>query len=70
MEVIGAVEQVTGRHVAYRLVGRRPGDPPKLVAMVENAATLLGWKPQYVDIQSIISTAWNWHASQLEKQNP
>ena len=70
MEVIQAVEQVTGRHVTYRLVGRRPGDPSKLVAKVGTAATLLGWKPKYVDIQSIISTAWNWHASQLKYQNP
>lgn len=20
-----------------------------------------GWKPQYTDIENIISTAWNWH---------
>lgn len=70
MEVIHAVEQVTGRHVTYRLAGRRPGDPPKLVAKVGSAATLLGWKPQHTDIHSTISTAWNWHASQLKYQNP
>lgn len=20
-----------------------------------------GWKPQYTDLETIISTAWNWH---------
>ena len=67
MEVIQAVQQVTGRPVAYRLVGRRPGDPPVLVAKADQAYSLLGWKPDFGDIQKTISTAWNWHQSLLKK---
>jgi UDP-glucose-4-epimerase GalE len=69
MEVIQAVQLVTGIPVVYRTVGRRPGDPPALVAKAEKAASLLGWKPEFIDIQETISTAWNWHQSQWKKQN-
>jgi UDP-glucose-4-epimerase GalE len=67
MEVIQAVQQVTGKPVAYRTVGRRPGDPPALVAKADRAYSLLGWKPDFGDIQATISTAWNWHQSQSNK---
>ncbi len=69
MEVIRTVEQVTGKPVAYRTVGRRPGDPPALVAKADQAASLLGWKPDFIDIRETISTAWNWHQSQSKKQD-
>ena len=68
MEVIQAVQQVTGKSVAYRTVGRRPGDPPVLVAKADHAYSLLGWKPDFFDIQATISTAWNWHQSQSTKR--
>jgi UDP-arabinose 4-epimerase len=67
MEVIEAVRKVTGKTVAYRLVDRRPGDPPVLVAKPDYAYSLLGWKPGFGDIQETISTAWNWHQSQAKK---
>lgn len=64
MEVIRAVQLVTGKRVAYRIVGRRSGDPPALVAKTGLAHSLLGWKPDFCEIQETISTAWNWHQSQ------
>jgi UDP-glucose-4-epimerase GalE len=63
MDVIRAVQQVTGKSVAYRLSGRRPGDPPVLVAKPDLACSMLGWKPNFGGIQETISTAWNWHQS-------
>ena len=60
-EVIDAVERVTGRPVPKREVARRAGDPPELVADPSKANSLLGWKPQMSDIDSIIRTAWAWH---------
>lgn len=67
MEVIQAVQQVTGKSVAHRHVGRRPGDPPSLVAKADLAYSLLGWKPNFSDIQTTIETAWNWQQSQSKK---
>lgn len=40
--------------------GRRPA---QLVASSEKAKTILGWKPQYDDLETIIQSAWKWHES-------
>ncbi|MCI6190517.1 MAG: UDP-glucose 4-epimerase GalE, partial [Clostridium sp.] len=32
-----------------------------LIASSEKAMKELGWKPKYADVETIISTAWNWH---------
>lgn len=61
-EVIAAVEGVSGKKVPVREAGRREGDPPELVADARRAAELLGWKPQYADIRTIVSHAWKWAA--------
>jgi UDP-glucose-4-epimerase GalE len=60
-QVIGAVEKVTGRKVASRVVGRRAGDPPVLVADPAQAGRMLAWRPQCSDIVSIVGSAWKWH---------
>ena len=60
LEIIKAVERVTGRHVQYDIAPRRIGDPAKLVASADNAAAILGFKTQYSDVDTIIKTAWEW----------
>jgi UDP-glucose-4-epimerase GalE len=62
-EVIRAAEEVTGRKVPVKEGPRRAGDPPFLVAAADRARRGLGWQPQYVDLRSIVETAWNWHRS-------
>jgi UDP-glucose 4-epimerase len=59
LEVIQATERVTGRKIAYDIVPRRPGDPAVLVASNHLAQKILGWSPQYTDIDKIIQTTWN-----------
>jgi len=58
--VIAAVERVTGRPVRAREVGRRAGDPPALVADAGQASALLGWKPRYPDLETIVEHAVRW----------
>jgi UDP-arabinose 4-epimerase len=60
-EVIAAVERLGGRHVPTRAAPRRAGDPPALVADPGLAAELLGWQPQYSNLDTIIRTAFAWH---------
>jgi UDP-glucose 4-epimerase len=62
-EVIDACRRVTGHAIPERIGPRRPGDPPELVADSSKAQRVLGWRPQYVDIESIVETAWRWHSS-------
>jgi UDP-glucose 4-epimerase len=62
-EVIHTVEKITEKRVPTKEGPRRPGDPPALVASSEKIQLELGWRPRYVDLASIIETAWRWHSS-------
>ncbi|MHA7287333.1 UDP-glucose 4-epimerase GalE [Arthrobacter sp. MDT3-44] len=46
LELIRAFEDASGREIPYRIVGRRPGDVPCLVASPDRASSDLGWKAQ------------------------
>ena len=61
LEVVESVRRVTGREFTVTLTDRRPGDPAKLVGASSKAKTILGWKPKYEDIDTIVSHAWKWH---------
>lgn len=61
-EVIEAARRVTGLDIAFKIAPRRPGDPAVLVASSEKAQTVLGWKPGFYDIDTIVKTAWRWHS--------
>ncbi|HIK03432.1 MAG TPA: UDP-glucose 4-epimerase GalE [Trichormus sp. M33_DOE_039] len=60
-EVIAAAERVTGLTLSVVECDRRPGDPPSLIGSGEKARKILGWQPQYPDIQDIVTHAWKWH---------
>ena len=60
-QVIAAAQQVTGREIQVVERDRRPGDPPALVGSSDKARTILGWQPQYSDLNQILTHAWNWH---------
>jgi UDP-glucose 4-epimerase len=60
LEVIRAVEEVTGRKVPYVVGPRREGDPPALVASSEKLRNELGWKPQYSELHTIVEHAWRY----------
>ena len=58
-EVIATVEEVTGKKVPHKIVPRRPGDPPALVADPRRAQQLLQWKTKR-SLRDSVSTAWKW----------
>lgn len=60
LEVIEAARNVTGKQIEVRMEPRRAGDPSHLIADATKALELLGWKPRFADIESIIETAWDW----------
>ncbi|MBE7383149.1 MAG: UDP-glucose 4-epimerase GalE [Leptolyngbya sp. SIO1E4] len=60
-EVIETARQITGKAIPAVECDRRPGDPPSLVGSSDQARSLLNWQPQYPDLKSIISHAWQWH---------
>ena len=60
-EAVDVARAVTGHPIPAEIGPRRPGDPARLVASSEKAKTVLGWDPKYADLNTIISTAWQWH---------
>jgi UDP-glucose-4-epimerase len=63
LEVIRAVEKITGRTVPHTFAPRRAGDPPALYADSSKAKNELGWTVKFPDIESIVATAWKWHSA-------
>ncbi len=59
-EVARMVEKVHGRPFPIVEAGRRPGDPPRLVADGSSAREILGWRPRYDDLEYIVSTSYRW----------
>jgi UDP-glucose-4-epimerase GalE len=58
-EVISMAEEITRKAVPHKMVPRRPGDPPALVANPAKAQALLHWKAER-GLHDIVSTAWQW----------
>ncbi len=63
LDVIRAVEHVTGRAIRVEMGRRRPGDPPALVAASREAARVLGWKPRASDLDAIVRSAYAWRVA-------
>nr|WP_268895607.1 UDP-glucose 4-epimerase GalE [Streptococcus catagoni] len=63
LEILEVARQVTGKSIPSQVGPRRPGDPDILVADSSKARQLLGWKPEFDNIQKIIESAWTWHSS-------
>lgn len=62
-EVIDVARAVTGHPIPATTTPRRAGDPAQLIASSEKAINVLGWKPKYNDLNTIIASAWKWHSA-------
>lgn len=60
-EVIETARRVTGHPIPAKTAPRRAGDPAQLIASSDKAKNILGWKPEYAELETIIETAWKWH---------
>lgn len=60
-EVIDVARKVTGDEIPAEIAPRRAGDPAQLIASSKKAIDILGWKPEYDSLETIVSSAWNWH---------
>ncbi|MFC3931254.1 UDP-glucose 4-epimerase GalE [Streptococcus dentapri] len=63
LQILEAARKVTGKEIPAEKADRRPGDPDILIASSEKARRVLGWQPQYDDIEKIIASAWAWHSN-------
>jgi UDP-glucose 4-epimerase len=59
-EVLQKVREVTSKDIKIEYTGRRPGDPASLTARVDRIHSVIGWKPQYDNLELIIKSAYEW----------
>ncbi len=63
-EIIDAAKEITGKEIPVEYVGRRAGDPAKLVASSKLAETALGWKAEFSTLEVILETTWRVYEAQ------
>jgi len=59
-EVLQAVERANGAALTIVEEPRRAGDPPELVAIADKVRNVLGWAPQFDNLDTIVETSLNW----------
>jgi UDP-glucose-4-epimerase GalE len=66
LEVIQAVEAVTGRKVPHRVGPRREGDAASLVADSSKLQKIIAWRPSYTQLEPIVATAWDFERRRVQ----
>jgi UDP-glucose 4-epimerase len=59
-DVLRAVEQANGKKLNVIDEPRRAGDPPQLIAVADRVREVLGWQPQYDNLDTIVHTSLAW----------
>ncbi|HTS18634.1 MAG TPA: UDP-glucose 4-epimerase GalE [Verrucomicrobiae bacterium] len=60
-QIVEMARNVSGRTINAVEKPNRPGDPPRLVADSTKVRKVLGWKPRFDSVESILESAWRWH---------
>ncbi|MDO9206077.1 MAG: UDP-glucose 4-epimerase GalE [Methylotenera sp.] len=66
LEMVLAVERISGKKVPYRIVERRTGDAEECVADVSKAMSLLGWNARY-GLDEICCDLLKWETNQFRQ---
>ncbi len=66
-EMLESARRITGKPIPAKIVGRRPGDPAKLVASSSLAHEFLGWSARHSDVDSLVRTTWEAYRSRATK---
>jgi UDP-glucose 4-epimerase len=66
-DVIETVRKVSGVNFNVETAPRRAGDPAEIVATGEKIRSVLGWKPQYDDLETIVTHALAWERKLMDQ---
>lgn len=66
LSVIKKVSKISGYKFDLEWGKPRPGEAEVLVASNEKIKKVLGWKPKYSDLNTIVKTTWLWHKKHPE----
>jgi UDP-glucose 4-epimerase len=61
LQVIQTARAVTGHPIPIKVLPRRPGDAPRLVAASDKLKREMGWQPDHPELKDMIASAWEWH---------
>jgi UDP-glucose 4-epimerase len=67
LELLDAVQRVSGRTLDIRARARRAGDVPVMIASNDRIKQNLAWTPRFDDIETIVAHALSWE-EQLQKK--
>ncbi|MGQ7872472.1 UDP-glucose 4-epimerase GalE [Bacillus sp. 1A] len=62
LEMIKAFEEVSGKKIPYKVIGRRPGDVAVCFADVSKAKRELGWEAEY-GLEEMCLDSWRWQVN-------
>ena len=65
LELLEEARRISGQEIPAEIVGRRPGDPARLVASSAMAREKLGWEAKYSDCETLIKTSWEVYKDKL-----
>ncbi|MBC8026850.1 MAG: NAD-dependent epimerase/dehydratase family protein [Steroidobacteraceae bacterium] len=68
LELLDAVQRVSGRLLDIRHRARRAGDMPLMVAAAEKIRKTLAWEPRFDDIDLIVAHALTWEKSLIARR--
>ena len=58
LDVISKSSEISEKKIEYRIEARREGDIGSLIANTDLAKKLIGWKPRYSDLDTIVNSTW------------
>ena len=60
LDVVSALERITGRPLPTTREPRRPGDVPAIVADNSRLLETLPWRPRFEDLDAMVRSAYEW----------
>ena len=69
LEVLDTVKRVSGVDFRVKIVGRRPGDPVRVVGATELIRQTVGWRPRFDDLSTIVAHALSWERNLARQRN-
>ena len=70
LEVLDAVDRVSGMRIERRMEPRRAGDPGKLISDPSRLRATLPWEPRHDDLDTIVRHALAWERRRSEQATP
>lgn len=66
LEVLDAVERISGQRIERRLGPRRAGDPGALISDNRRIRAILPWQPRHADLDAIVGHALAWEKKLIQ----